>query len=267
MGRFGSSVALSADGDTALIGGLGDDGLKGAAWVFMRTGSTWSQQGGKLTGRGESRRRRIRRQRRALRGRQHGANRRVQRQRHRRRGLGIHTLGLDLGPAGRKAHRHRRNRGQPVRLQRGALRRRQYRADRGPSRQRRRGRRLGVHALGLGLEPAGWKDHRPRRDRRRRIRPERRALRRRQHGADRWARGRHSEGAAWVFTRSAGAWSQQGPKLTGGEEDSTEFGVLVVQSPPTATPRWSAAGRTTARRARRGCSRARAACGASRGRN
>lgn len=52
-GLFGASVALSADGDTALVGAPSDDGGVGAAWVFTRTGSTWSQQGGKLTGAGE----------------------------------------------------------------------------------------------------------------------------------------------------------------------------------------------------------------------
>jgi hypothetical protein len=41
---FGESVALSADGNTALIGGYADNGDNGAAWVFIRTGSTWSQQ-------------------------------------------------------------------------------------------------------------------------------------------------------------------------------------------------------------------------------
>jgi hypothetical protein len=50
---FGESVALSADGDTALIGGPIDDGAVGAAWVFTRTGTTWTQQGEKLTGGGE----------------------------------------------------------------------------------------------------------------------------------------------------------------------------------------------------------------------
>jgi hypothetical protein len=53
-GQFGDSVALSADGNTALIGGSRDDTNKGAAWVFTRSGSTWSQQGGKLTGSGET---------------------------------------------------------------------------------------------------------------------------------------------------------------------------------------------------------------------
>jgi hypothetical protein len=47
--RFGHSVALSADGDTALVGGRNDDGKLGAAWVFARAGATWAQQGAKLT--------------------------------------------------------------------------------------------------------------------------------------------------------------------------------------------------------------------------
>jgi hypothetical protein len=46
----GASVALSADGNTALIGGYADNNSKGAAWVFTRTGATWTQQGVKLVG-------------------------------------------------------------------------------------------------------------------------------------------------------------------------------------------------------------------------
>ncbi len=53
-GRFGSSIALSAFGNTALIGGRDDDGGAGAAWVFTRSGATWAQQGAKLTGGEES---------------------------------------------------------------------------------------------------------------------------------------------------------------------------------------------------------------------
>jgi hypothetical protein len=52
-GEFGTSVALSDDGNTALIGAPADDENVGAAWVFTRSGSTWSQQGEKLTGAGE----------------------------------------------------------------------------------------------------------------------------------------------------------------------------------------------------------------------
>jgi hypothetical protein len=53
-GRFGVSVRLSADGNTALIGGVTDNFEIGAAWVFTRSGTTWEQQGSKLTGAGES---------------------------------------------------------------------------------------------------------------------------------------------------------------------------------------------------------------------
>jgi len=44
----GCSVALSGEGNTALVGGYGDAGRLGAVWVFTRNGKTWTQQGGKL---------------------------------------------------------------------------------------------------------------------------------------------------------------------------------------------------------------------------
>jgi hypothetical protein len=53
-GYFGDAVALSASGGTALVGGLQDGNGTGAAWVFTRSGSTWAQQGAKLTGGEES---------------------------------------------------------------------------------------------------------------------------------------------------------------------------------------------------------------------
>jgi hypothetical protein len=47
----GDSVALSADGNTAIVGGPGDDGVIGAVWVFTRDGNgVWTQQGNKLVG-------------------------------------------------------------------------------------------------------------------------------------------------------------------------------------------------------------------------
>jgi hypothetical protein len=46
---FGRSVALSADGNTALVGATQDEGGRGAAWVFVRSGANWIQQGPKLT--------------------------------------------------------------------------------------------------------------------------------------------------------------------------------------------------------------------------
>ncbi|HXP50095.1 MAG TPA: PKD domain-containing protein, partial [Bacteroidia bacterium] len=48
----GSSVALSADGNTALVGGYFDNSNVGAAWVFTRSGGVWTQQGSKLVGTG-----------------------------------------------------------------------------------------------------------------------------------------------------------------------------------------------------------------------
>src|SRR5262245_38317176 len=50
----GFSVALSADGNTAVVGGNGDNRIvgpiTGAAWVWTRSGEVWSQQGPKLVG-------------------------------------------------------------------------------------------------------------------------------------------------------------------------------------------------------------------------
>jgi hypothetical protein len=45
---FGYSVALSSDGRTALVGGPVDSTNYGAAWVFVREGGVWVQQGPKL---------------------------------------------------------------------------------------------------------------------------------------------------------------------------------------------------------------------------
>jgi hypothetical protein len=50
----GTSVSVSADGNTAVSGGPADDTNTGAVWVFTRTGSTWTQQGNKLTGSGSA---------------------------------------------------------------------------------------------------------------------------------------------------------------------------------------------------------------------
>jgi antibiotic biosynthesis monooxygenase (ABM) superfamily enzyme len=48
----GSSVALSADGNTAVVGGPYDDSYTGAAWAYTRSGGVWTQQGNKLVGTG-----------------------------------------------------------------------------------------------------------------------------------------------------------------------------------------------------------------------
>ena len=117
----------------------------GAAWVFTRSGSTWTQQGPKLTGSGEVGAGEFGESvalssngNTALIGgdRDNGG---------RRRGVGLHALGLDLDPAGRKAPRKRRRRGRRgrIRRERRAVRRRHahVRADRRPRGRPRRHRR------------------------------------------------------------------------------------------------------------------------------
>src|SRR5271155_3535337 len=54
VGAFdqGWSVALSADGNTAIVGGVGDSLGNGAVWVYTRSGGVWTQQGSKLVGAG-----------------------------------------------------------------------------------------------------------------------------------------------------------------------------------------------------------------------
>ena len=41
---FGASVSLSSDGSTALVGAQGKSSYTGAAYIFTRSGSTWTQQ-------------------------------------------------------------------------------------------------------------------------------------------------------------------------------------------------------------------------------
>src|SRR5262249_58508156 len=58
----GMSVALSADGNSAMVGGRSDNrwdrsvpfgrGAAGAAWVFTRSGGVWTRQGDKLVSTG-----------------------------------------------------------------------------------------------------------------------------------------------------------------------------------------------------------------------
>jgi hypothetical protein len=42
---FGYAVGLSGNGDTLAVGAFNEDGGKGAAYIFTRSGGTWSQQG------------------------------------------------------------------------------------------------------------------------------------------------------------------------------------------------------------------------------
>jgi len=46
--KFGWSVSISSDGSTAIVGAHGDDSDSGSAYIFVRSGSSWTQQA-KLT--------------------------------------------------------------------------------------------------------------------------------------------------------------------------------------------------------------------------
>jgi hypothetical protein len=50
----GRSVAISSDGNTAIVGAPHDGGsnFAGAVWIFIRSGGVWTQQGPKLVGTG-----------------------------------------------------------------------------------------------------------------------------------------------------------------------------------------------------------------------
>jgi lipocalin len=48
----GTSVSLSSDGNTALVGGYMDNSYTGAVWIYIRSGGVWTQQGSKLVGTG-----------------------------------------------------------------------------------------------------------------------------------------------------------------------------------------------------------------------
>jgi hypothetical protein len=48
----GSSVSLSGDGNTAIVGGYADNSVAGAAWVYTRSNGVWTQQGSKIVGTG-----------------------------------------------------------------------------------------------------------------------------------------------------------------------------------------------------------------------
>ncbi len=50
--NLGISVALSADGNTAAVGGYNDNCGKGAIWIFVRQNGIWHQEGSKLVGEG-----------------------------------------------------------------------------------------------------------------------------------------------------------------------------------------------------------------------
>ena len=52
-GEFGKSVAIAGAGENAVIGAPGDEEGLGGAFAFLRTGTSWAQQGAKLVAKAE----------------------------------------------------------------------------------------------------------------------------------------------------------------------------------------------------------------------
>jgi len=182
---FGYTVALSGDGKTALIGGWLDENWKGAAWVFTRSGSTWTQQGGKLTANDED-------------------------------GEGMFGTNVTLSADGNTAliggwnddsefsgNRDYSGKGAAWIFTRSGSTWSQQGPKLTPNDETGNGKFGTIVALSASGDTAligGWNDD-------------------------------HSKGAAWVFTRSGSTWTQQGPKLTGGGETGEgRFGVAVALS-------------------------------------
>jgi len=174
----GASVAVSADGNTAIVGGPSDNKTKGAAWVFTRTGGVWAQQGEKLVGT--------------------DAYRMGESQSPRGQGMAA-ALSADgntaiVGGWGAEAAWLFTRNGSGAWTQEGKL------VGDGAVGRAHRGMSVALSADGNTALVGGWSDN-------------------------------SKTGAAWVFSRSRGAWTQQGKKLVGtGAVGSANQGWSVALS-------------------------------------
>ncbi len=174
----GASVALSADGNTAVVGGPSDNRTTGAAWVFTRSRDGWSQQGEKLVG--------------------IGAYKAGETPLSLGQGLSV-ALSADGNSAivggwwAEAAWVFTRSGG--VWTQQG-----RKLVGSGAVGSARQGMAVALSADGNTAIVGGWSDN-------------------------------NNAGAAWVFTRSGGVWTQQGKKLVGsGAEGSARQGMSVALS-------------------------------------
>ncbi len=174
--RQGASVALSADGTTAIEGGPHDAGGRGAVWVFLRGSGGWVQQGEKLVAADE---------------------------------LGEHaSLGISLALSADGATALVGGSGDGSGT--GAA----WVFTRSDGEWKEQAKLIGGGAIGLPAQGS--------------------AVALSADGNTALVGGpgdNHGVGAAWVFTRAAGAWSQQGLKLTGsGADGPAGFGRSVSLS-------------------------------------
>ena len=174
----GVSVALSADGNTAIIGGPRDNSFVGAAWVFTRNAGVWTQYGNKLVGTGAVGAALVKAPSVAL---SADGNTAIigghERQRSDRSGVGVYPQQRGVDATRQQAGRERGGWSGPVKA--------------APSR---------LSADGNTAIIGG-------------------SMRQRKLGA------------AWVFTRSDGVWTQQGSKLVGsGAVGAAQQGASVALS-------------------------------------
>ena len=263
---FGFSVAVSADGDTALVGTRRSHGAAGAVWVFVRSDGVWTQQGPALVGgeeaevsegggcAGGSRRpgMQLRSQRRPVRRRQHGADRRRERRPRPRWRLGVHPRRLHLVAAGRRAARRRRARRRALRAQRRAVRRRRHGADRRRGRAGGSGSRVGVHQIRRRVDTAGPAAGR----RQRALRTQRRAVGRtaisRSSAPPAMAKARARCGSSPATARRG---SRRARRRRPAKRTVRPGSARASRCPPTASWRWRAGAKMTQVSAQRGSSR------------
>jgi hypothetical protein len=175
-GLFGLRVSVSSDGNTAVVGAPADNSGVGAAWVFVRSEGSWSQQGPKLTGSGET-------------------------------GKAEFGIGVALSADGNTAMVGGLNDNEGVGAAWVFVRSEGSWSQQGPKLTGTGETGKGHLGLRVALSESGDT-----------------ALV--GAGAD-----NSSAGAAWVFVRSEGSWSQQGPKLTGaGEVGAAHVGFSVALS-------------------------------------
>ena len=204
-------MAVSQDGSTLLVGGPGE-GAAGAAWVFTNVGGVWTQQGGKLAPTNP-----VRRDGELLFGDSValsadgnvaliGAPFDTEQRPPGRRRLGLlpqrhHLVHRARGSLPNNAIIVPNDHGSFFGVQRGAVGRRQHRADRRLGRQRLRGRHLGLQHLPRTqlqkADPPSDADPVPA--------PSARPSRSLNDGSTALIAGT-DEGAVWAFTRSGSTW-------------------------------------------------------------
>lgn len=175
VAQQGSSVGISADGNTAIVGGLRDNNFQGAAWVFLRSNGVWKQYGNKLVGKG------------AVGNAQQGY------------AVAISADGNTLAVGGNTDSKEQGAVWIYTRIDSVWMQQGNKLSGTGGIDTAQQGSSISLNANGNTLIVAGGKDNK-------------------------------GKGAAWVFTRNGSQWSQQGNKLVSNDisGDTARIGVSVA---------------------------------------